>query len=472
MSPVVLACRNLIRNRRRSTVTLFAMALGLTTVLLFGGYVRDIKYAMQTDFVRRTGHLQVQHKDFFLLGSGNPAAYGIEGYEAIVGAIRDDPVLGPLVKEVAPVLQFGGIAGNFSSGASRTAMITGIVPDEQNRMRQWNDYGQRVQVRPLTLQGSAPDSVVLGVGLARVLDLCGELKVPDCLPAAAAKDAASGAAAAKDGSGTLPADIADLASSTQAAGARPERGVRMELLASGPKGAPNVASVTPIGAEFQGIKELDEIAVVSHLALAQRLVYGSTAKQVTAIAVQLHHTADLVAAQERLARLFAERFPAKPLAVVDFGTLNPFYGQTIRMFDSIFGFISALIGGIVLFTVTNTMSMMVVERTVEIGTLRAIGLRRTGVRRMFVLEAVVLGLAAAAAGILSSLLLAWMVNRMNLEWTPPTRIEPVPLSIGLGGEYLMMLSSAAALVLVAVASAFVPAARASKMNIVDALRHV
>ena len=64
-----------------------------------------------------------------------------------------------------------------------------------------------------------------------------------------------------------------------------------------------------------------------------------------------------------------------PLEVQDFQTLNPYYGQTVAFFAAIFGFISILIGVIVLFTVGNTMSMAVVERTPEIGTLRAIGLR-------------------------------------------------------------------------------------------------
>ncbi|MBV5331373.1 ABC transporter permease, partial [bacterium] len=71
---------------------------------------------------------------------------------------------------------------------------------------------------------------------------------------------------------------------------------------------------------------------------------------------------------------------------MDFRALNPSYVQTMQMFDTIFGFVFVLIGGIVLFTVSNTMNTTVVERTVEIGTLRAIGLRRGGIRQLFVTE--------------------------------------------------------------------------------------
>src|SRR6202007_1461663 len=87
------------------------------------------------------------------------------------------------------------------------------------------------------------------------------------------------------------------------------------------------------------------------------------------------------------------------LELQDFETLNPFYGQTLRMFGAIFSFISVLIGAIVLFTVGNTMSMAVVERTTEIGTLRAIGLRRGGIRTMFIAEGLVRGVCAAGSGV-------------------------------------------------------------------------
>lgn len=85
-----------MRNRRRSLATLLALAIGSASLLLFGGYIANIRYSMQTAYVRTGGHLQVQHSDFFLYGSGNPTAYGITDFERIVSAIRDDATLKPI----------------------------------------------------------------------------------------------------------------------------------------------------------------------------------------------------------------------------------------------------------------------------------------------------------------------------------------------------------------------------------------
>jgi putative ABC transport system permease protein len=275
-----LAWRNLLRNRRRSLMTLVAMVLGLVAVLLFGGYIRDITYALQTDFVARSGHLQIQHKDYFHFGSGNPGAYGIARYEQVIANIKKDRVLAPMLTVVTPTLQFGGIAGNFAAGVSRTVYVTGMVVEDQNRMREWNDYGQRILARPLLLSGTAPDTAIIGTGVARVLQLCASLDVPSCT-FEVAKSEAQGAA--------LPADIAALAGPEKApATPAPGQGPpRIEILAANTRGAPNVAAVSVLSAEFQGVKELDEVYVALHLAQAQKLVFGTAPPQVTAIALQL-----------------------------------------------------------------------------------------------------------------------------------------------------------------------------------------
>ena len=133
---LLLAVRNLLRNRRRSFATFFALALGCTSILLFGGFRKSIEYSLETSYVRDGGHLQIQHRDLFLYGSGNPIKYSIADYGSLVEAIRSDPELGKLVRVATPTLQFGGIASNFSANVSRTVVGMGIVAQEHNLMRE------------------------------------------------------------------------------------------------------------------------------------------------------------------------------------------------------------------------------------------------------------------------------------------------------------------------------------------------
>lgn len=462
MNTFALAARNLLRNRRRSLTTLLAMIVGAQTVLLFGGYSRNITYGLQTDFVQGGGHLQIQREGYFLYGAGNPAVYGIADYQDVIGALARDPVLAPMTAVITPTLELGGIAGNFAAGVSRPVFARGVVVEDQNRLRQWNDYDFPIHPRPSALTGTATDAAVIGTGVARVLQLCGPLQVRSCPQAPVAPGRGAGDA--------LPSDIAALAASEPARG--PSNGdTRIELLAATARGAPNVAALNVVKAVNVGVKELDDVFVALHLAQAQQLVYGSQSPRATAIVVQLRHTDQIPAAKARLEALLAASFKDQPLEVLDFETLNPFYGQALAMFATIFGFIAVLIGAIVLFTVGNTMSMAVMERTVEIGTLRAMGLRRAGIRRLFVYEGLLLGVIGALLGVVIAMAIAALINQSGLTWTPPGRGDSVPLTIRVWGETGLLIGGVLGLVAVAVVSAWWPAQRAARMNIVEALRH-
>jgi putative ABC transport system permease protein len=462
MNTFPLALRNLLRNRRRSLTTLLAMIVGLVAILLFGGYSRNVILAMQTGYVQFHGHYQIQRKDYFLYGSGNPAAYGIPDYERIMETVKRDPVLAPMLTVVTPKMQLGGIAGNFAEGVSKTVLASGIVVDEQNKMRAWDDYGSMSYSRPLALTGTSQDAVVIGQGVARILQLCGQLEVPNC-PQQTKKTEASGAQA--------PDDIAAL-TALEKPGEAQASGTAIEMLAANLRGAPNVGRLNVVKAENQGLKEVDDMFMIMHLQQAQRLIYGSEKPQVTAIQLQLKHSSQMPAAKTRLEELLTTTFKDAQLEVQDFQTLAPIYGQTIQFFNSVFGFISILIGVIVLFTVGNTMSMAVVERTVEIGTLRAIGRRRGGIRSMFVCEGLLLGLIGSLLGVAIALLLSALINNSGLTWTPPGYVYAYPVKTRVWGETGLILSSVLGMVVVAVISAWWPANRASKMVIVDALRHV
>lgn len=463
-----VALRNLVRNARRSVATLLGIGIGSVAILLFGGYKANINYAMQTAYVRLGGHLQIQHRDYFLYGSGNPTAYGIADYARIIKSIQGDPGLSEQINVVTPTLQFGGIAGNYSAGVSRTIIGSGIVAADHAEMRLWNMFDLDLHLPPFALKGSGRDSAIIGSSLARVLQLCEALNIQDCQrPESQAVDRAA-----------IPDDLAAL--SLQEATASPQTGLPgapkaqrgIELLASNPRGAPNVIALNVIGAESQGFKEFDEVYVVLHLAEAQRLVYGSSAPKVTSIIVQLKSSGQTAAAKEYIeANLAAWGGGQQKLVVHDFGFLNPFYVQSIGMFDTIFGFMFILIGGIVIFTVSNTMNTTVTERTVEVGTLRAIGVRQAGIRRMFVIEGLLLGVAGAMMGLAISLLVAALVNQLDLHWLPPGSATPVPLALSVWGETGLIFGTTFFLIIMATASAWWPAYRAARLNVVDALRH-
>lgn len=472
---LLLALRNLLRNRRRSLATVLALAIGAAAVLLFGGYSADIRYTLLTDYVQTGGHLRIQHRDFRLFGNGNPTAYGIAHSDRIAQALRADAELAGRVRVISPMLQFGGLAGNYAAGVSRPVLGLGFVAADVARMRQWNEFDVLPIYGPYALLNTPPDAAVVGEGLARVLLLCEPLHVADC------PRPSLDAEAAVDSPNTLPADVAALAQSATAeppgkqsppsAGANASQDVRIELLATQPRGTPNVAAVKVVAAENQGYKELDEITVKVHLEQAQRLIYGRGEPKVTALMLQLEHTGDIGPVAQRVRQILDRDWPGHALEVLDFEQINPFYGETLALFSTIFGFIFVLIGGIVLFTVGNTMMAAVMERTNEIGTVRAIGVRQQGVRRLFIIEGVLLGCVGSALGIATALLVAMVVNSLHLSWLPPGSSSPLPLTVRVAGESAMIVFTFLGLVIITTLSAWLPAWRAARLSIVEALRH-
>lgn len=461
MNTVSLAWRNLLRNRHRSVTTILTIVLGAVSILVFGGYIKNITYGMQTGFISTTGHLQIQRRGYFLRGSGNPAAYGITNYRKLIDRIERDPQIAAMATVVTPSLQLFGIAGNFEAGVSRTVMANGVIVEDQNRMRLWNDYDFPVTMPQMALTATADDAAVIGTGLARVLQLCSLLNVSNCQEPPAASD---------PGGANEPGDITALSALERTA---PEAGTtQIEILASNVHGAPNTARLHVVKAELQGVKEFDDVFMAMHLREAQRLVYGSEDPQVTAIMVQLKHTRDIPAARARIERLLEDLHAKDDLEVLDFAVINPFYGQSVVMFDTIFTFISFLIGSLVLFMLSNTLRMSVVERTTEIGTLRAIGLRRGGIRWLFVCEGLMLGCIGSLVGVVVAFVVASAITNSGLTWTPPTYSRRFPIVVTFWRESRLILGTITALVLVAALSAWIPAQRASKLNIVDALRHV
>lgn len=456
-----IAFRNVLRNGRRSAMTLLAVAVGAVAVVLFGEFVAFVRAGLETNAVESVGHLTVFRTGYFDYGAGNPGAYGIRGYEEVIRTIADDPIVGPTLAVITPTVSLTGIAANFDLDASKTFLGTGYVPADRERLRRWDEHGvnRRRRLEDQGLRDQDETLGVVGVGLARVLGRCHALEIPDCPPRP--EPAASGAVSAPP---AVPGPDAD--APPQPPSALP----RLDLLAATASGAPNVMSLHVARAEPQGARELDENVVVMNFTLAQKLLYGRGEHQATGIVLQLHRTEDVPRVRARLRDLFAARH--LDLEVRDFSELQPFYRQAVGMFGAIFMFIALIIGVIVLFTVVNTIGMSVAERTSEIGTVRAMGVRRSGVRRLFVTEGALLGAFGATAGILLGQLLAFLFNRTGATWTPPGQAAPIPLEVLTSGVRALLAGGWIGLVLMATVAAVIPANRGARLEVVDALRHV
>jgi putative ABC transport system permease protein len=455
-----IAFRNMLRNRRRSAMTALAVAVGTMTFLLFGAFVAFVFTSLETDAVRRGGHLTVFKNGYFLLGAGDPAGYGIAHYQDVAQLIRTDPEIAPRLNVISPTLTVAGIAGNFSgeNEASKTFFGVGSVPADRATMRRWDEHGigQRDATDEL-LSDTNPSLGYVGVGLGRVLRLCEPLKIADCPPEKRSATLTSGLASA----------VADLPT-MEPESAEPES-PHIELLAATVGGAPNVVRLDLAGAERQAAKELDDNFVGMNLALAQKLVFGRGEPKVTGIVLQLRRTEDLPLVRARLIGLFAEH--GLDLEVRDFTELNPFYAQVHRFFGAMFLFIALIMGVIALFTVVNTMTMTVMERTSEIGTSRALGVRRSGIRLQFMLEGLLLGATGATFGLAVAIVETLGINGAGLRWTPPGNATSTPFRLALLEHPTLFLAGWVAIVAVATLAALAPASRAARLQVVDALRH-
>jgi len=461
-----LAIRNISRNRRRSIMTASLVAMGALALLLFGAFTTYIFAGLETGLVQRGGHLAVYRQGYFLFGPGNPAAYGIDDHAAVMRAFQDDTVLKGMINVMTPTQAVVGIAGNFSGGisASKTFFGVGLVGADLERMRQWDEHGAaRPYVPDDRLSDPNASRGVIGRGVARMLGLCEPLHVSNC-PSPEHQPQVSGAAAPLD-----PA-LADLAKEDLASQPATNGAPRIDLLSATANGAPNIVSLDVAGIDTQTVKELDDNYVAMPLALAQQLVYGRSEHKVTGIVLQLHHTADVPVARARLLAMIAERH--LPLEVRDYKELNPFFVQVVGLFSLIFLFLALIMVMIVLFAVVNTMTMNVLERTAEIGTIRAMGVRRASVRRLFLAEGAMLGAFGASLGVVMAFIAIALINHAGFQWTPPGNTDAIPFQLAWPTRPALLVGTWLGLVLVATLAALPPANRAAKSRIVDALRHV
>ena len=160
----------------------------------------------------------------------------------------------------------------------------------------------------------------------------------------------------------------------------------------------------------------------------------------------------------------------KGLEITPWNTLADYYNKTVELFSRQVGVVKAIIGVIIVLGISNTMTMSVMERTREIGTAMALGLRRRRILTLFLIEGGLLGLVAGAVGVALGYAIAALISHVGIPMPPAPGmsrgfVARIIITPGIAFDALLLAVGATLL-----ASVY-PAWRASRMIVVDALRY-
>lgn len=405
-----MAWRNLARNRRRSIVTITAIALGVASITLFGGYVASAFKGLKEQAIHgeKLGHLTIAKPGYYELGEVEQESFifsqdELATIERVVGADL-------AVTLISPRLSMRGLASN-------TQISTIYIGDAIRRadlptIR--GDYDVEYNQSTGSLDADTAIGVALAENLARALKL--------------------------------------------------ERGDPGVVFGSTLAGRANAVDFDVVDVYNTGNPATNDKFVLMPFELGQQLLGTDGAERVT---VMLDEDGLTDAKREEFGAALAAA--GIETEIRTWADLSSFYKQVVEFLTLIFTFIFAIVVVVALMSVVNTMTMIVNERTREIGTLRALGMQRGRTMGLFAAEGLLLALIGIAGGIALLFLVGGAVNAADLSYTPPNSSSSVPLEV----EFppLLIVGTVLALAAAAVGASCIPARRLSRAEIAGALTH-
>jgi putative ABC transport system permease protein len=205
----------------------------------------------------------------------------------------------------------------------------------------------------------------------------------------------------------------------------------------------------------------DDTAVVPMSTAQQRLLGGSSRTSVQSVYVQAKSQDVLSAAYQEIDQELLALHGIAGTATADFTITSQeslvstatSVERTLTVLLAGIAAISLLVGGI---GVMNIMLVSVTERIREIGLRKALGARPTAIRRQFLVEASVLGLAGGLLGAL--------VGVVGAQVLPPLISNPIALSVP------AVVGAIAVALVIGLVFGVYPATRAARLAPIDALR--
>lgn len=422
---ILLALRNIRRNRSRTVLTLGAIGFSVSMTVLLGGFMTGLGSVMIDDTVKgRTGAIQVHRTGYFDVKDKQPLDYDMEQGGALEARIR--AVEG--VEHVSARIVFGGL---ISNGSSSTMFLGQAV-----------DAAQEYAVLPWATQDVSgqgivrehPHGAVLGLELA---DAMGVVE-------------------------SAPVAVANAAAPPRPFQPRKDRAIVVQAVAK--NGQQNALDVDLVGTinnsnAFEGKR-------LAYLPLAYTQELLGMEGRVTEYALSVVERDQVPAVAERLRAALGPGFEVQTWKELRPNIAEMVRFQMIVLFVICFVFLAIAVIGVV-----NTMLMSVLERTREIGTMMAVGVRRGTITWLFLFEAAVLAIIGGLSGSLFAVAAVELVASRGGIASGMPGATSVRHLVPEFHAWLVGLAMAAAVVGTLLAAAY-PAWRAARLRPVEALRAI
>jgi len=311
------------------------------------------------------------------------------------------------------------------------------------------DIGTAWQLAFAGLVGDEKGSTLI---LGRCVTTCSCVKDYDCyaiqgapLPTGDAREAILGRAlAAKLGAGL---------------------GDRLNVATGTVSGNFNAATITMVGTLSYGIETLEEQLGLFPVGFVQRLL------KTDGIARILIGLEDPLEAAQFAADLSGDLEAAGiPLEVRTWEELSPSYESLKTFYAAFSGLAGIAVFVLVFFSVVEILTISFLERTREVGTVRAFGATRWRVFRGFLLEGTFIGVLGAAMGATAGLLLSLAFNALGVTWTPPGAAVAQAIRLDLAPSVILV--PFVTVVFATIASSLYPAWKNSRLRVVQSLQSV
>lgn len=350
------AVRNVRRNGRRTIFLSGTVAIGAMALLIFVAYIAAMASGLRESIVRGgVGHLHIAKAGQFDGYEELQLQYGLGSQERA----RIESILSKdnRVRRIVPRLLFGGLISN----GQRTLTFQGTGVDPVLERQAFGQFQRISAGKQLEANEKSINSVLLGKEMARLL-------------------------------GVKPGDSVTLMTTTVS-------------------GSINAIDLEVVGLLSTGVPESELYQLQLPLAAAQELLKTN---KISFLSVLLNQT-DLT----QIVQFDLEKRLPNNIEIRNWEQLVPIYGQVVTLYRNqfiVFGVIISIVVflGVATLTLTN-----IYERSREIGTMRAIGIKALQIRALFTWEGVFQGGIGTVAGLLITLCFAWAISYIRIELPPP-----------------------------------------------------